>query len=359
MAINRADGFGHFTSTTDWAAKGHNNSGANITFAATGGRGNRGKVTIGTDSAIHSVLTAAKGTVFAHVAFQSSRTHTQLVELRSATNTHIIVEGNEDGSFTVYRADSFFGQTPFNTTSATSLGTSDLGLWRAATWHHLMVKLIVSTTVGEATLFLDGIQVLTVTGANTYGGSGAATVSSMGLGTAFGVSDNLYSDLVIVDTDATDDFGNATTYTGNLGDVAVYEYVNPSDGDLLNWTRSSGAGTWSSHMNQNPQDGDTTYLSDAAGSTDEVCFFAPNVDTTIGTVLAVKETICHRKENAAFATIKLFYRDDAATNHYGPIKSTTTSYIFDELLAEVDPKDAAAWTNTRINNTQMGIRHQA
>jgi hypothetical protein len=284
------------------------------------------------------------------------------MEFRTASQTHIIVEGNEDGSFTVWRANSLFGANAFTTAGGTVLGTSSPNLWRASTWHHMMCKVIIdSGATGEVTIFIDGVQVYSLTSVITYSGSSTVDAVQVGLGTSFGVANTNYSDLVIVDTDATDDFGNATTYTGNLGDVAVWEYVQPIDGDLLQWDRSTGAGTWASHLDDNPKDDDTTYLSsDTAGVGEEICFSFPNVDTSIGTVLAIKETIAHRKEEAAFATLKLFYRDHAGTtNHYGPVISTTQTYVFDELLGEVDPKDGAAWTNPKVENTQMGLRHQA
>ena len=360
MAIDRADGIGHFNTSGQWSAKGHNVSGFNISWFNTGGRGNRGYVQIALNSNIHQVMTAAKATCWGHAGFYTpARVHTQIMEFRSPTDTHIIIEGYEDGSFAILRAGPPFSTGPFLTVGSTLLGISQTGLWRGNTWHHFAAKCIVDGAAGAVLIYVDGELKYSLTGVNTYCGQGAVSTSQIGYGTNFGASYNAFSDLCISNTNATDADGNPTANTGYLGDVAVYEIVSPIDGDLLQWTRSApGTGAWSSYMNQNPPDDDATYLSSAAAG-NENTFFFPNVDTTLGTIIAIKETIEFRKEQEAFASVKLIARDNLGVNHYGPSLTMPTTYIFDEMIHESDPKDASAWTPTKVDNTQLGIRHQA
>jgi len=212
----------------------------------------------------------------------------------------------------------------------------------------MQVVCTISNTVGEVSMYVDGIQVFSLTSADTYNGTGAASTSQIGFNDCNGVANNRYSDILVDD---------AQLY----GDVAVYEVVNPTDGDELQWTRSSGAGTWSSHVNSNPQAGDAMYLRSTVNG-DRNCFFLPNVDDIIGTgtVVCIKATMCARKEDPAFGAIKIYTRSDDDIDHDTEQQTVTESYIFRERIFETDPKDGSAWGSgaaaaAKINATQFGL----
>lgn len=357
MAINRAEGFFHFNDFNDWAAKGHNGGGVSSAILPTGGRGGRGAVLVGLNNYLYTVMTSRKATVYAHFAFYTTaRVSGQgICAFRNTANTHVQILGFEDGSIGIYRATPPFNSSGgFLTPGLELLDLSDPNKFRAGVWHHLQIKCTISASVGEVWIYVDGVEVTHLENVNTYGDAGTVDIVQLGFGNGLGAANHLYSDLVIIDEDAVDDDGNATDYVTFMGDMSVYEYVNPTDGDILDWTRSSGAGTWSSHVNQNPQDGDTTYLSSNT-TAQEVTFFFPNIDTAIGTVLAYKEIVCHRKEEPSFAAIKLLALTDDDVEHFSETIPVTETYKFDETIHERDPKDGSALSNAKINATQLGI----
>lgn len=348
MSLLRYEGLAHFTSGADWGAKGHTIAGVNYSFAATGGRGNRGKFTAGLNAYALLTLPSSAVTVFHHFAcYTSWRTNAQIALFRNASQDNILIRVLGDGSIEVSRCATVFGVIPFLIAGLTTLGTSNPAVFRNSTWHQLQIKCKISATVGEVTIYVDGVSVLSLTGINTYNGVGGVYTTQIGFSSNDGVSDVQYSDIAVCD-----DAG--AIYNTYLGDVACYESVAPTDGDLLQWVRSTGAGTWSSHVDDNPQNGDTDYVSSAV-SNDRVSFLFPAIAASIGTPLAVKETVCHRKEDASLGLLKLFSRSSDDVNHDGSNIACSESYKFDERIYEKDLKDNSTWTTAKVNATDLGI----
>jgi hypothetical protein len=350
MAVKRADGIGHFTSSSDWSAKGHNVGGGNVTWSPTGGRGGRGGFTIGLNTIVHYVLPVAQVTTYHHFAFNAASRSGQpgLCEFRNASCTQIIIKGNEVGQLVVYRADSLFGQNSFTLTGAVTLGATAPGVYYAGVDHQMQVKCTISNTVGEVTILVDGAQVLSLTNQDTYNGTGNAETAQVGFTDSNGVASNTYSDVLVDDAKL-------------WGDVAVFEIVSPIDGDELQWARSTGAGTWSSHINANPQTGDTKYLRSTANG-ERNCHFFPNIDAAGGTIICIKATMCHRKEDPAYGAVKIYSRSDDDIDHDTETQISTESYHFSERIFETDPKDgvsfaslASAAAEARVDATQFGL----
>jgi hypothetical protein len=199
---------------------------------------------------------------------------------------------------------------------------------------------------------IDGLEIpsLTFTATNmTAGGTPDVTMVSR-TGVLGGVM--TYSDEVEID-DAIDVPADQQV-VGLQGDLAVYEAVTPIDGNQQDWTKSAGTTAFSTYVNQNPQDGDATYLRSVIPG-NNTCFSFPAVSSTIGKILAVKAVACWRKEDASFGAVRLYSRDSLNVNHEGSLKSGTQTYKFDEYFWEKDRKDGANWDAARVNATQLGI----
>lgn len=348
MATVAEEGYGHYTSRADWSLKGNNYTGSNITFNPTGGRGGRGCVQIAVNSEIRKVLSAAQTTVFHHFYFNApGRFKTQLAAYRNAECDNVLIEALEDGSIRAYRSSSLFGQNPFSNAGAVTLGTSDPGVWDANVDHHCQIKVTISSTVGEVTIKIDDAEVLSLTNKNTYSGTGAVSITQVGHGTDFGLGTVTYGDFVVTNT-------SGSVNNSFLGDVAVYEVVAPVDGDELDWDRSSGAGTWSSHVDSNPQTGDTEYLGSAVNG-NRNCFSFPAIAGTVGAVLSIKETICLRKEDATYGAVKLYSRSTDNVDHDGDTETAAQSYSFKERIYDQDLQDDTNWTVAKVNATQLGF----
>lgn len=345
MAVDRQEGFVHFTSTADWQAKGHSVSGATVVFSPTTGRGGRGEMKLGLNSNTYITLLNPDEQTFLHCAWKSdNREGAQIFAWRNAVCDHLVLKSQGDGSLILYKSSGLFGTDRFNLTGATVLYTSGTNVVRNDTFHHFQIDTLIDASAGHIIITCDGIEVINYSG-NTYSGTGAVTTTQIGFGWA--LTFNHYSDLVITN----DEDG---VHDSLLGDLAVYEAVTPVDGDLLEWDRSVASGNWSDYVDDNPQDGDTTYVvSDTP--TERVCFSFPVVSASIGTIIAVKQTVCHAKEEPTTAAIKLFSRSTDDINHDGDVKPCTEDYIFDERIYDLDPKDDSAWDADKVNDTQLGI----
>jgi hypothetical protein len=363
MAILRAEGFHHFNGYSDWLAKGHNGGGGNSSVLPTGGRDGRGCLSLGLNNSAHCVTPRAVTTLYTHIAFNvGARTGQQtLFDFRNGTNSHVALYGSEDGSITIYQTNPPFNTGLFLPFGLTALGQTPPQTYRANVWHHLQMKLKIGTSDGAVQMKMDGIEIFNQTGLYTFGNNGFANITQLGMGGG-PTAPQLFSDLLLVDERTTDDFGNTSTWTGLVGDAAIFEFINPIDGDLLQWLTSGGPGSFADFVNQNPQDGDTTYLTDPSPAGGRAMSFSFPNSITATSVLAVKNTVCHRKDAAGFATIRLLSRSVDDVNHFSPTMSTTESYKFDEIIADVDPKDGAAWSSapvTRVTDTQLGFEHNA
>jgi len=363
MSILRAEGFYHFNNYGDWAAKGHNGGGVNSTVLPTGGRGGRGCLSIGLNNDVHCVFPRTANPTYIHVAFNvgGRRGNQSLFDFRNGTNAHVMILGAEDGSMTFYQTNLPFNMGSFLPFGIVPLGTAPPETYRANVWHHLQVKVKIGAGDGAIIVKMDGIEIFNQSGLYTYGNSGGVNLTQFGMAGDPSWAQK-FSDLLIVDEQATDAFGNASPYTGFVGDAAIYEFVNPIDGDLQQWLKNIGALTYADYVNQNPQDGDTTYLYDPAPAGGRAMSFSfPNAISS-ATVLAVKNTICHRKDSAGFASIRLLTRSSDDVNHFSPTIGTTESYKFDEVIADRDPKDGGLWSSapaTRVTDTQLGFEHNA
>lgn len=363
MSILRAEGFYHFNNYGDWAAKGHNGGGVNSTVLPTGGRDGRGCLSIGLNNFVACVLPRAVTTLYAHIAFNvGARIANQtLFQVRNGSNSHVILLGNEDGSMTIYQTNPPFNTGQFLPFGLTALANTGPNVYRANVWHHAQIKIKIGTSDGAFQLKMDGVEVFNISGIYTYGNAGFSNITQFGMG-GCPTAPQRFSDLLLVDEQALDAFGNPSPYTGFVGDAAIYEFVNPVDGDLQQWLKNSGGFPFSDYVNQNPQDGDLTYLYDPAPAAGRAMSFSFPNSISSATVLAVKNTVCHRKDAAGFATIRLLTRSVDDVNHFSPSMSTTESYKFDEIIADVDPKDAGLWSSaplTRVTDTQLGFEHNA
>lgn len=358
MAIRRAEGYAHFTTGADWQAKGHDYVGTAPTFHPTNGRGGRGCAIMGQQSpaqGLTTIMPVVMSPLYDHFAFYSPALSTiYWAYYNTAGYDHVKVVLSSDGSFSLYRG-SAAGTNHNNLVFSTLIASSNPNWWRANTFHHIQIEIKPTSTGGIFILKVDGIEVteLSQSGISMYAG-GAQNITKV---IRSGVSGDtvLYSDSVQID-DAIDDAA-LQQYTGFQGDLAVYESVDPTDGDELEWSRATApvdSGTWSSRVNQNPQDGDTTYDRSATAQ-QKLCFSFPVITSAVGTILAIKETACIRKEDATFGAFRLYSRSDDNVDHNFDLLATAQTYGFDEQIIEKDQKDGSDWTPTKVNNTQLGI----
>jgi hypothetical protein len=207
-----------------------NIGGMNTTVAGRfGGQAIRCNTSLG--QGIQRLLPAA-GTTFAfgiafRMSFLPSGSPTQKghIHFRGSNGTTIQcgIQFDTNGSLSAYRLAS--------DTSGTVLGSSAGSLYTANTWNYLEAEVVISTTVGRITLFLNGAQVLNLTGVNTANAGVGTTADTFVLSSQNGGNAGFaidYDDLYVTDS--------AT----KLGERRVETLHPTADTTQKDWTPSTG-----------------------------------------------------------------------------------------------------------------------
>lgn len=226
------------------------------------------------------------------------------------------------------------------TTQATAT-PAQCGLDRLNTWQHLALTYYTHASTGYVTFYVDGVAVLTYTGAVSNSPVGAyigGSVSSNAYFLNYAYYDDLY-----VDT-------SSSAETDKCPDALRF-VPKALDGTTSSEWTLGGAAT--AHAALASNDGDTSYLlSTAAGD----LFVGTLANATIPaeyTVSAV-HVFDVAKRGDALSTLKTSLIDGSANTVESAEMTPGTSY--GRQLASFDlAPDGGAWDNTKVNDIALGI----
>jgi len=213
-----------------------------------------------------------------------------------------------------------------------------------ASWYYLEVICTLSNTVGQVSVQLDGVAVIT-TAANLDNVNSAA-VQCTGIriqGGNSGSGLNLYCDMFCADDVA-----------AFQGESRVTLLTPAADGAASAWTPSTGT-TLFNLVDEIPPNGDTDYISSATAG-QQALFTFSNLTYTPATVFAVQTSLYARKDDAAARSIAGLVRSGGTTTA-GTTYNLTTSYldIYLDMWA-LNPTTAAAWTAAEVDGMEAGVQ---
>lgn len=223
--------------------------------------------------------------------------------------------------------------------------TSTQPIAAQAVWNYLELDATISTTVGTATAWINGVQVLNVSGVNTANAGGTTANQIMFFpngpnATVFSYIDDWYA------VDPTDATGQVT----RIGDVAVRPVTVSSAGTFTQFTPSTGSNF--QNVDEIPTNNDTDYNEDnVVGHIDT--FTMTDIPTVNSNVYAVKTIAVARKADPGARTVKLVTRS-GGTNYFSSSKSPGSSYARIESFRETDPNGDVAWTPNSVNAVELG-----
>lgn len=330
MAERFHDGFDHYNTAqilNKW------NSISNAVIAATSGRRGGGAMQFPQGSAIK--ILDAQGTWIVGVAYNFNsgiaNSPQAMITLFNGNNTQIdlAVDGS-NGTLLVRRA------------GTTTIGTSAPGLIVQGFWYYIEFKVLLSTTVGTYEVRINGVTVLSGTGANTQGYVTSATAEQIRVGAAFNGA--LIDDLYMCD-------GTGSAPTNDfLGDVRVQWLAPSGAGNHTAWTPNTGANY--AAVNEHPANDDTTYV--ASSTAGQIDTYAMD-DLPAGTVFAVQTVIRARKDDGGVRQIAPVFRI-GSTDYIGATVSIGDSYQWYTQIYETSPATSAAWTVSEINAAEAGVK---
>lgn len=237
-----------------------------------------------------------------------------------------------NGLFSVYRG-------------TTVLGTSSVGIQQGVE-SYLECKVLLSNTVGTVDLWLNGTNVLSLTGLDTTNGGTTWDEFRFGnLGSQGGEACILYIDeFYLLD-------GSGASGNARFGPCGGYATRPNAAGTNSDWTRSTGADQWAT-IDDTLMNGDVDYNATATINARDMLNFPP-LPVNGGVIKGIQGTCEVRTEAGGPSTFQIGVRT-AGTTYLGTANPVPASYgVLRECWA-VSPATSAAFTEAAYNAAEFG-----
>jgi hypothetical protein len=227
--------------------------------------------------------------------------------------------------------------------STTLATTSTLNL-QVDTWYYIEFKVTVHNSAGAYELRVDETTELSASSIDTQASSFAQIDLAKWIMPSSSLDHMWFDDIYILDNSGSNnnDFLGKCRVDGILPDAA---------GDQTDFTPSAGANY--AAMDENPDDGDTTYVeSDTA--TDQDLYNYASMPASIGGVRGVQINTLARLTDAESFDLKTLVKSGTTTDADSG-QPATNDYRVLRRIVEEDPDTSALWTESGINAAQFGL----
>lgn len=331
MSIAFWDGFDHYTTTADefiWDIS----VGSGIAYSAGRFGGQRaGQTSNGNAGSVRTLpnVTTAFCVSLAFIHTNGAPTGTAgIIAVLDGASLQLELRMNSSRQLVVTR-------------NTTTLATSTAVL-AANVWYWISFKGVINNATGSFDVEVDGVQVLTGTGADTQNTANASCSRLQLIPGGNNLSSGFIDDLVFQD-----DQGGTP---GHLAERKVITGWANAVGNSSQWTRSTGADQWAT-VDEMPPNSDTDYNSDATpGNKDTLNFPTFSI---LGAVDGVQVNLFARKDDVGVREICAVTRS-AGTDFQGPTHTMATSYNFYQSRRLVDPATSAAWSAAAVDAAEFG-----
>lgn len=230
------------------------------------------------------------------------------------------------------------------TGSARTLIASSDPIITANSWQHIEAKLNVDDIVGSVEVRVNGVVMLNITDIDI--GTLGATQISFGMPAGkVGSSMNAHIDDVVTWND------DGTENNDFLGQQRVETIWAVADTGVTDWVRNTGADDYAA-IDDNPQDGDTTYLTGDTGNISEFTLgsLPPETEEIRGVYIpTMGKLIAAGVGNVVTSLVSGGIASD------GPDQTFTTAYTYWGSIHELDPDTGLPWTKTGLEAALLRI----
>lgn len=297
------------------------------------------------------------GTLFTGFRFQPTTLPsggvTPIYATMAAGAAQIVLTINSAGQIEAWSGPGAGGWLTSFPTGAIKIASSVPGIISAGVTNYIELSTLASTTVGTCTVWVNNVQLFTVSSANTDR-AGTGYNNQIALVSPDNLQIMYYDDQYVNDTTtpASDPNNNIRVGPQRL----VIEFV-AGPGQWAQWTKGgSGAPATNAAAvaSSSPQpDNDTTY--NAAASTTLKDAFAMTPATGIASITAVSWVACPRTDDGGSATITPLY-GNGSTNAFGTAIAVPSSYSFLFQNTGINPLTSSAWAVADLSTLQCGYR---
>lgn len=250
--------------------------------------------------------------------------------------------GTQQITFTVL-AD---GRMEVRRGTGTTLAASDPGVFSLNTWHFIQIRALIANSGGNVQVWLNGRKHIDVTGDTQNTANAHVNYWALGWG---GGPQARYANILIYDE-------SGAAPNARTPETRIYADLPNAAGGSSGWTPSAGSNYQC--VDEQPNDGDSTYVSAAAAGLDDA-YACPASVPGGSTVYAVGVEFDARKDDAGTNDIDGLVRSGGANYPSGSTSPLTTTYQRFRRIWATDPATGAAWTVSGANAAQPGVRRAA
>lgn len=271
----------------------------------------------------------------------------QLAAFRNDQNTvQMAVFVTAAGNIVVTRGDEF-GTTLAQTTTSPIITDA---------WQHFEMQVSFSDTVGWFEIRLDGVTVLQATNLDNIASTVLKNCNQVeGVGTTdVWVTPNA---IIYMDDFYCYDF-SGTENNDWIGDRRVLTLWPSDNGVDQDWT-ANGASSQHACINQNPADGDTSYIevSDAVLPANSN-FELDDVPGYVGAIAGVQVYVKSKKTEAGECNLQVSMQSGISESN-GTNRPVSTIYAHRTDMFELDPATGALWTPSGLSAALVDIERTA
>lgn len=214
------------------------------------------------------------------------------------------------------------------------------------TWNYIEFRIVVSDTVGEVEVMLNGVQEIIQTNIDTKNTS-VGSVNQIYFSTCRWQDSGRIDDVYAVSTagSVNNDF---------LGDCRVDTLSVLGNGTTNQWDALVGPSNYQDVDDATPDD-DSTYIYTAVDG--EIDLFDIENMSQATDVFGVQVCARAEKPDAGDAFVRLGVRSGGA-NYFGPDQGLSVGYTHLKQIFETDPHTNGVWTRTLVNLLEIGVKRR-
>lgn len=210
-------------------------------------------------------------------------------------------------------------------------------------WYFIQIRVFIADSGGTVDVYVNG------TLKHSYVGDTKTTANNtVNQWALFNCGSNRYANVLLYDE--TGSAPNAKT-----PETRIFADLPQNAGAATGFTPSAGA-NWQC-VDEQPNDGDTTYVSAAAATVDDTYSY-PAAIPGGSIVYAVMVELVARKDDAGLNDLDSLIRSGGTTYAAGDTFGLTATYQRYRSVATVDPATGAAWSVSAANTAEVGVRRK-
>jgi hypothetical protein len=231
--------------------------------------------------------------------------------------------------------------------------TTAMNVLRPDRWSYVEIRMVMSQTVGEVEIYVNGIQVVNATNIDTLGDSGATFFDTIRFQGNDATSDTDVSEQWLIDDIYVADTSGSVNNTF-LGPLKVEALFPTAEGSTIDFTPNAGADN-SANVDDNPKDDDTTYNSSTDTASNKDLFTTSNLTVINEGIVGVQ--ITNQALSASGFPVGLqSIVFEGTTQGTGDVieVSSDTKYLSVQYIFETNPDTASPWSTSEVDAMEIG-----